>query len=895
MAKYREITGNEDVDKLVFGKFDQFERKLDQVRGETEADIKLFLETSLRGIVGYIVEQGAIVGVSVDEGGRFHLDEKGSSEEAEARLQELRSKVQKQMQKILEKVAVETKPVSPPESATPPSSPSTQETRPISPVTYREISEGNLDQYKKNKKLKKFIELHKALEQESNGILDLKKSNHISHIENLFNLAEPLESEVIFSQDSEKINEIKKFVEGVLVRYEKVMANAVAHIGEKEPVTPEKTDKGESLPVPEGGEAKWTEWTLEMIAAGNYEALTARVKELFLERIQTTQESKKDSRYEEYVGIKKGLVAKQKIGEDIPDGLKFAFEKANEMDQLRTVMDYCFKYGNSDSMTSDWAGLGTEYSTNGLRLRHFDYFTGRGPKSEMGRYRYADHIKTLLQNLFFELKDTDYLRDYHDGPESRKKVEDFLKGKISKLKNTEGGSLNKYEQDEIYGLVDQIAVGLGIRLTTFVDQHAMGATPSGGVARNSKWLDVLPFVVHRYKTYKDRLFNPMTEVFRAPLGWEGKQKKLKHVKDRLNSINFSNSDTIEEIELFAPLREPCPMGIPDKDRNRNRDGDELASLYPTLFEFMILDDRRDKKQDLTGPGYLSGHQSVVEFVQGILEIPGGTIEVKGKNSKELRESLVDGLGKLLNSLISNLKKNQSFVDWNQVGHLVLLYIDKMHRVYGLNDNSLSGHVSLTDEIRKKLITGVTNMAGLGDSKEKDTFYGVDSKEPLAFDKVKEAVPKGDGKYGEKVVKRFDKIEAKEKIEKELRKKPTSEFRNDPEGTIKKELQKEINKVYDLRDFILNRIPQAKTLIRGIALGPTISISNLRSKEQGASKRRSHPTVKYQKLLNLKHSYDEWKKKFSGVSLRSFEFSKIFAYGMPKTDQQSRPDEEAKAA
>jgi hypothetical protein len=389
-----------------------------------------------------------------------------------------------------------------------------------------------------------------------------------------------------------------------------------------------------------------------------------------------------------------------------------------------------------------------------------------------------------------------------------------------------------HDRKVLYMTAGRMATALGLRQHLFLNDYARGDTPAGGIARHSRFMAIVsPLSQAQYKSYKDLVPNPYVSHFEVD--WDtanvGRADEVGLFvmgdPEKARTIEASNQFTRMAIKQGSPLRsdENIIHVGPINDRY-----DQIQTPYPDPYNFVISSSRRRAAKSMEDKAagfesYNTGLNKFEEFTNKIMGVPGGTLDldsIKKKDQKQLRKELVDSLQNIIQNLFSPLKASSEWFRWDHIAQFIILYIDKMFRVYRINDESDQGVVKLTAAIRKTLETSSVNMAKMGASKLKlkqlsegnyefEVLPGLVRQHLLDTNKIKISdniiviSGVGDKKEAERLAKeKLAKQEVKGKAIKREEYQPLKgmKFENLPEvGSEETDLP-------DIRDYILNFIP-----------------------------------------------------------------------------------------
>ncbi len=616
-----------------------------------------------------------------------------------------------------------------------------------------------------------------------------------------------------------------------------------------------------------------------------YTAILNEIRRLILERLNLSFEStnpnfKDGPRYRGLSSLP-GVIEELGLDKSSPHAniIEQIKKKAAEMEYVRTITDMAHMGGVSDAMSSEWSKAAEFTGSNNLQLYHYDYFSqefgGRiGDIEET--YEHWELVHNTLHEFLRWLRFGEG-KKWADGQVWKGKAKKHLRAFFIKLAKDKKIELSAYDIEEIWGLIYNISCGLGIRQHSFLDQYAQGATPAGAI--NFSWVEkVNPVARDRYRTYKDPRYNPSAEFFTIPDRWKNLMG-VNNIGDRarLNNIHKSIALSNQLVKIIAPLRERVPIGTPEQ----GFDGEDISTGYQSLFEFVFLDANRRKKfkdanKDVTFRDFIAGHEAFAEFVEYVYKSPGDLVGqyeeqvpaeeiikrvVERINSFEVDNlvgTLINAYQELITTYVSNLKKNLGSADPNQVAHSIIYFIDKSFRILALHDNVNNTHYNrLLNQIRT-ITMAAANMKGMFPRKTGETYpiYGLRDREQLAFRETKEF-----DEYGRSV---------------------STEVRKDED--------------YDVRDFILNRIPQTVKGYQGKNILATLAspVANAVDKPMGMvgnydDRRRASPTDYGNGVEGLHQRIKMFFMRRRLDVSDTFGKTAYHVFGIPVKDQRRTPD------
>lgn len=560
--------------------------------------------------------------------------------------------------------------------------------------------------------------------------------------------------------------------------------------------------------------------------------------------------------------------------------------KSAEIEKIRTITDVAHEHGVSKAMVSNWEGFKDHDGANGLIPIYYDYFCqewGDGETRENGEENRYAHAILMNKTIDAYLEWLRFGEGTHwsDGPLWKAKAKEFCMNFAVTEATANGTVLSEYEKDEFYGLLYNMVYGLGIRQHAFIDQHAVGATPSGDLGVQWHYVADTQFLpTFWYNVYKEAEFLPVEGIFDVPVAWLRRCRDAGLIdKLRITNINRSRRLTRQVMEIFGPPRKPAKIGLKRGYDGTpiNFEGRDLSTAYDTLFEAIFLKAKARKEQrddpnkeyDFTFASFIYGHKAFVNFRKAFMDVPGKLFGKFDKDTphEEIKDKVIEAVDSkkpeelitilsneykyLINKHFSYLKKNWFSVDPNQVAYALLGYVDRIFRIMSLSSKvKLEHRYKLLSEIRKITRDGA-NMAGLC---KRDEIYGVDAQEPIAWKKYKSMDEHG---ATSEVTRNFAK--------------------------------------YDVRDFILNRLPNtaedyegrnvlARMLkpIANVADAPITIVGDFKDRQRIAPPAWDNTADHGTDRIKL-----WWSLRKAGLS-DTFRRTMYYAFGVPEAAQKS-PD------
>lgn len=341
---------------------------------------------------------------------------------------------------------------------------------------------------------------------------------------------------------------------------------------------------------------------------------------------------------------------------------------------------------------------------------------------------FTDHIKNKKEKEFLKNFISTVFNDnilYKDGEIEltiTKKESFYSRGKDENIsingKDIETllkeGSLDAKIMEKTLG---RILTSLGFGQHRFLSELSKGATPGGGLSGIYKryMTIVCPFAPANYNTYKGIQFHWLSNYFSVRWNFEDDNlSKAGKKEGNANNVLFSWELTRKYSEVIAPLR---PLKI---DLGSINSGSQIESTYPTPYEFIVLGSRIREGRPVDFDSYITALGAFERFLDHAEGVPG-KVDDKDKLEKidteesrrELREKLVADLEKLVKSLLSVLKANMDFIKFDHIAQIVMLYVDKIYRVYRVSDPSESGVKNLTEDLHIYFQKQANNVDAIG--------------------------------------------------------------------------------------------------------------------------------------------------------------------------------------
>lgn len=269
---------------------------------------------------------------------------------------------------------------------------------------------------------------------------------------------------------------------------------------------------------------------------------------------------------------------------------------------------------------------------------------------------------------------------------------------------------------------------LGIRMNTFRADLARGTTPAGGLQTHRRWMTaVCPYALDNYNCYKGLSPHISAEGFECqnglPVDYDPNDPNGEVTFDeKIFNMNLSKAKTLELVRsISGPLRRRVVVGdLSSKDPAERW----IDNIYPDFYTLTVrdFDRRKDVKENRAAsrvtdiPAWFEGLLAVEIFVGMALSPSLGTNnpdEIKKMPKDQAMKKMINALESLVQSIVSPMKTNQEWVRWDHVAQLLLIFIDRMYRSYGLIDDSEGGFATLTRKIRLRVSNDMANLGGVG--------------------------------------------------------------------------------------------------------------------------------------------------------------------------------------
>lgn len=406
----------------------------------------------------------------------------------------------------------------------------------------------------------------------------------------------------------------------------------------------------------------------------------------------------------------------------------------------------------------------------------FDFFLSDSEQVEHGRYKHSNIFTYLmweLPNLIREVEkevgrpwDDGYPVDHADSLDKmiKKTISDLrsevLKSdtvtKTVKQHRSPGGARGRWgtedvkftftkrdflelndndvEFDHIKKYISLFGTATGVRQHLFINDLARGSTPGGAMSDNKDWMvKCSRFALANYQCYKGAIPHPLTEGFEVSWTHAGGKPDSKQIV-----IVSSILQTEAVLDRVMRVRkERVNLGTLNNDIDY-----PLETSYPDLYSFIvrahqkrtlgeivydesgqiIFEDKngqrlpkRGKKKPAKFEAFVAGLNAVDDFVTQALKVPGGVSDkekIKSMKPAELRSAMLKDLVDLIQKKVSPMKSNQSWVNWRHVCQYILMFVDRMYRVYKLCDDTPDGRAIFTHQIRQTFVSESYNLAGI---------------------------------------------------------------------------------------------------------------------------------------------------------------------------------------
>jgi len=322
---------------------------------------------------------------------------------------------------------------------------------------------------------------------------------------------------------------------------------------------------------------------------------------------------------------------------------------------------------------------------------------------------------------------------------------------------------NKYQRRIIQFLAGRMGTAVGVGLHNFNTKYSLGATPPGAIATFSRMMKALnPFGAANYSCYKGVRPHPQSMYFEVEINAEKMGDLL--IDDQTRRL-LTNEDaellrilengeienhvlTQEQVTLLEEARlNPNFKEIPGKFENLsnilisqgltkmvneaisgvvrkykiklgslNSIYDHIETAYPDAYSFVILASRSRQKEGTGFDAWWTGFTRFEEFALKTDAVPGGSLDfdaIKKKDPEKFRAELFTSLKDIIQQSFSPMKASLPWFRWEHIAQDLIMYIDKMYKVYRICDDSHDGLIYFTDGIRKTLEDDSANMSGMG--------------------------------------------------------------------------------------------------------------------------------------------------------------------------------------
>ena len=274
------------------------------------------------------------------------------------------------------------------------------------------------------------------------------------------------------------------------------------------------------------------------------------------------------------------------------------------------------------------------------------------------------------------------------------------------------------ERQILWRTAGRMGTALGVRQHLFLNDLARGETPSAGIGIYSRWMNAVGYLsLMQYKSYKALVPNPFVSHFEVD--WDYSQVGVAGSgvvgdPEKARTIFVSNFFTEIAIKKGGRLRKHKVKVGPINDVY-----DQIQTPFPTAYNLVVFSSRRRAEKPVGFESFYTGLEKFEAFIEKIKGVPGGTLDIdaiKKKDEEKLRTELIHALESVIQDIFSPLKASTDWFRWEHVAQLILVYIDKIHRVYRINNTNDRNVIRLTHLIRETLQTGSVNMGGVGSTK-----------------------------------------------------------------------------------------------------------------------------------------------------------------------------------
>ncbi len=299
-----------------------------------------------------------------------------------------------------------------------------------------------------------------------------------------------------------------------------------------------------------------------------------------------------------------------------------------------------------------------------------------------------------------------------------------------------------YQRRIIQFLAVRMGTSLGVGLHNFNTRFSTGATPPGGIAYYQDMMKAVnPYGAANYACYKGIRPHPLSLYYRVDWDLENFGKDNTDEQAIITYLNgtrledriidptvgkipgsFENVSNILISQHLTRLVNKAISGGVRKHRVKlgslNSYYDHIETAYPDAYSFVILASRQ--RQDANKKtGFLAwwtGFEKYKEFALKTDGVPGGSLDFEAiakKDPEAFRAELLQGLKDIIQNTFSPLKAAMFWFRWDHIAQNIIMYIDKMYKIYRICDNTDSGQKFLTDGIQRILKEDSANMAGMG--------------------------------------------------------------------------------------------------------------------------------------------------------------------------------------
>lgn len=396
----------------------------------------------------------------------------------------------------------------------------------------------------------------------------------------------------------------------------------------------------------------------------------------------------------------------------------------NTYDNKRLVIDGAITYAQMRSMTADLhsdemvAKLGAEsQALHGFTPSAIDFFTmtreealaiqkekakrleKQGIKVEPEKnldqhYPHAQlvrQIRGLMKAMLLTPGSSFHRNGWKDDESSRNAMQKQLIEVVTRSMSSkpEDQRLNDDQILDAVRMAYTISTFGGLRLDTFAESYIAGDSPAGAIAKRKTYFeDACPPTGYLYAAYGEPKFLPELEIIYTPhdLIETWKAMYIDDLPSDSKKIDFSSrilfiEESIRGTQLV--LDEEAPLRTESHDRPfgyklERYDYDGMMKWqYPSLDRF-LNDPYFQKERIINGLTFEMWAEGFKAF-KDYRKQAHANLDCHGKSPDEAIVFLTDQLKDLINK-VSALKTNM-LVDWNYIGALMVMFVDRMYRAF----------------------------------------------------------------------------------------------------------------------------------------------------------------------------------------------------------------------